>query len=104
MALADDSDQLMLRDGENAGKTLKHEAVLRSLTQVGTVNFSGPFSRDVRMSTASANPQNLRVVAIVQELAAGRVLGVGLTRFSNRPSFFVGTGRGGFLCPLRHSS
>jgi hypothetical protein len=83
VALADDSDQTLVTRGENAGRTLKHVAVLRSLTQVGTVDFSGPFSRDVRMSTENANPKNLRVVAIVQEMATGRVLGVGSTRLSN---------------------
>jgi hypothetical protein len=83
IALADDSDQSSVRAGENAGRLLKHVAVLRSLTQVGTVDLSDPFSKDVRVSAANANPENLRVVAIVQEMAAGRVLGVGSTHLSN---------------------
>jgi hypothetical protein len=83
IALADDSDQSSVRAGENAGRVLRHVAVLRSLTQVGTVDPSGPFAKDVQVSAANANPQNLRVVAIVQDMAAGRVLGVGSTRLSN---------------------
>jgi hypothetical protein len=83
IALADDSDQSIVRAGENAGRVLMHVAVLRSLTQVGTVDLSGQFAKDVRLSTVNANPQNLRVVAIVQEMAAGRVLGVGSTHLSN---------------------
>jgi hypothetical protein len=47
------------------------------------VDPSGPFAKDVQVSAANANPQNLRVVAIVQDMAAGRVLGVGSTRLSN---------------------
>jgi len=83
LALADDRDQSNVRRGENAGRTLKHVAVVRALTQVGTVDSGGTFSKDVTVSTAKANLQNLRVVAIVQEGAAGRVLGVGSTRLSN---------------------
>jgi hypothetical protein len=83
IALADDSDQTSVTRGENAGRILRHVAVLRSLTQVGTMDLSGPFSKDVQVSTANANSKNLRAVAIVQETASGRVLGVGLTRLSN---------------------
>lgn len=83
IALADDSDQSSVTRGENAGRILKHVAVVRSLTQVGTMDRGSAFSKDVRVSTESANPQKLRVVAIVQETAAGRVLGVGSTRLSN---------------------
>ena len=58
-------------------------AVVRTLTQVGTVEGSTGFSKDVTVSTENANLQNLRIVAIVQEGTAGRVLGVGSMRFSN---------------------
>ena len=83
IALADESDQSNVRRGENAGRVLKHVAVVRTLTQVGTVEGSSGFSKDVTVSTENANLQNLRIVAIVQEGTAGRVLGVGSTRFSN---------------------
>jgi len=83
IALADESDQSDVQRGENAGHVLKHVAVVRTLTQVGSVEGSSGFSKDVTVSTENANLQNLRIVAIVQEGTAGRVLGVGSTRFSN---------------------
>jgi hypothetical protein len=83
LALADGSDQSNVRRGENAGRTLKHVAVVRTLAQVGTVESNNVFSKDVTVNTENANLQNLRIVAIVQEGTAGRVLGVGSTRFSN---------------------
>jgi hypothetical protein len=82
IALADDMDQSNVKRGENAGRTLKHVAVVRTLAQVGTVEGNSTFSKDLTVSTGNANLQNLRVVAIVQESATGRVLGVGSTRFS----------------------
>jgi hypothetical protein len=85
VALADDSDQSSVRRGENAGRTLKHVAVVRTLTSVGTIDDSGAFSKDVTVSTGEANLQNLRVVAFVQDGTSGRVLGVGTTRLSNKP-------------------
>jgi hypothetical protein len=83
LALADDSDQSNVRGGENAGRILTHAAVVRSLTQVGTIGRGGAFSGEVKVSSANANPRNLRVVAIVQEMATGRVLGVDSVRLSN---------------------
>jgi len=83
LALADDSDQSNVRGGENAGRILTHVAVVRSLTQVGTISRGGAFSGEVKVSSANANPRNLRVVAIVQEMATGRVLGVVSLRLSN---------------------
>ena len=83
VALADDSDRTNVSRGENAGRTLTHVAVVRTLTQVGSIDPGGAFSKDVKVSTANANPRNLRVVAIVQEIATGRILGVGTARLSN---------------------
>ena len=50
LVLADDTDQSNVRRGENAGRILKHVAVVRKLTQVGTINRGGTFSRDVTVS------------------------------------------------------
>ena len=87
IALADESDQSNVRRGENAGRVLKHVAVVRTLTQVGTVEGSSGFSKDVTVSTENANLQNLRIVALVQEGTAGRVLGE-LDPRGSRISFF----------------
>jgi hypothetical protein len=83
IATADESDESHVSRGENAGRTLKHIAVLRTLTRVGTVDQSGEFSQDVRIRTNRVNAGNLRVVAIVQEAPIGRVLGAGSARLSN---------------------
>ncbi len=83
IATADESDESHVSRGENAGRTLKHIAVLRSLTRVGTVDRSGEFSRDVRININQGNAGNLRVVAIVQEGPVGKVLGAGWARLSN---------------------
>ena len=83
IATADESDESHVSRGENAGRTLKHIAVLRTLTRVGTVDQSGQFSQDVRIHINHGNAVNLRVVAIVQEAPIGRVLGAGSARLSN---------------------
>ena len=83
IATADESDESHVSRGENAGRNLKHIAVLRSLTPVGTVNRAGEFSQNVRIHINRVNTGNLRFVAIVQEVPVGRVLGAGWGRISN---------------------
>lgn len=83
LAVADNSDQSQVSEGENAGRTLQHVAVLRRLTRIGTVEASAEFSGDINLGLKSKNHGNLRVVVIVQEPEAGRVLGAGLMRLSN---------------------
>jgi hypothetical protein len=83
IATADESDASHVTRGENAGRELKHIAVLRSLTRVGTVSRDREFSRDVRVSVNPGNAGKFRFVAIVQEQSAGRVLGVATARLSN---------------------
>ena len=83
LALADESDQSNVREGENAGRILKHVGVVRSLTQVGTIDSGGTFTRNVKVSIKNANQRNLRIIAIVQETGVGRILGVGSARLSN---------------------
>jgi hypothetical protein len=83
LAIADDSDESHVSRGENAGRTLKHVAVLRDLVPVGTLDSTGRFSRDITVNLNNGNRRNLRIVAIIQERAAGRVLGAGSARVSN---------------------
>jgi len=83
IAIADDSDESDVSRGENAGRTLKHVAVLRNLIPVGTVDGAREFSRDVTVNDSKRNSRNLRIVAIVQEMAGGRVWGVASARLSN---------------------
>ena len=80
IALADDSDQSIVRHGENAGRTLAHVAVVRSLTQVGALDRGGAFSATVQVDAANAIAKHLRVIVIVQEAHQGRVIGVAEAR------------------------
>jgi hypothetical protein len=82
IATADDKDESHVSRGENAGRTLRHVAVLRNLVRVGTVTRTDKFSRDVSIRLNNLDSRNIRLVAIVQEPMAGRVWGVGSTRFS----------------------
>lgn len=82
LAIADERDESHVGGGENGGKTLRHIAVVLSLTKVGTVDQSSEFSKDIRLNVAGTR-RNLRIIAFVQESTAGRVVGVGSTRLSN---------------------
>ena len=83
LAVADDSDESHVSRGENAGRTLKHVAVLRNLIRIGGVDKSAGFSRDMKFDLKGKNPRNLRIAVIVQEADAGKVWGAGFARFSN---------------------
>jgi hypothetical protein len=83
LAIADESDVSQVSRGENAGRTLKHVAVLRSLVPAGTVGKSDKFSKDVTVNFNNQNRRNLRIVGIIQEHSAGRVLGVASARLPN---------------------
>jgi hypothetical protein len=83
LAIADNADESQVSRGENAGRTLKHVAVLRSLTRIGAVDGTTGFSRDMKVNLNAKDRRNLRVAVIVQEAFVGRVWGAGLTRLSN---------------------
>jgi hypothetical protein len=82
LAIADNADESQVSRGENAGRTLRHVAVLRSLIRIGGVEGTG-FSRDMKVNLDAKDRRNLRVAVIVQEASAGRVRGAGLARLSN---------------------
>jgi hypothetical protein len=83
LAIADESDVSQVSRGENAGRTLKHVAVLRSLVPVGTVNKADKVSKDITVNVSNESRGHLRIVGIIQEPSAGRVLGVASARLSN---------------------
>jgi hypothetical protein len=83
LAIADDSDESHVSRGENAGRTLKHVAVLRSFIRIGAVGKSAGFSREMKLDLNGKNQRNLRVAVIVQEADAGRVWGAGFARLAN---------------------
>jgi hypothetical protein len=83
LAIADNTDESHVNNGENAGRTLQHVAVLRKLVRIGTVDESAAFTRDITVDLNSKNARNLRIIAIVQEAGVGRVLGASFARLSN---------------------
>ena len=83
LAIADNSDESQVSGGENAGRKLEHVAVLRKLTQIGALDASAAFSRDINLDLNSKKHGNLRIVVIVQEAEVGRVLGVGIARLGS---------------------
>lgn len=77
VAVADDRVESRVTSGENAGRSLAHVAVLRTLKQVGTFDLDGPSTRDVTLSVQpGARSGALRVVAFIQDPGSGHVLGV----------------------------
>lgn len=82
VAAADDSDESQVRGGENAGRTLRHVAVVRNLVPVGTVTKTGAFSEDVRINLRGGSSRNIRLVAFAEDETAGRILGAGSARLS----------------------
>jgi hypothetical protein len=63
--------------GENAGRNLKHAAVVRRLIPIGKVKAGEAFSTDTVVKFASDwKPENLGGVVFVQEQSKGRVLAV----------------------------
>src|SRR5260370_4119710 len=67
LAIADHSDESHLSRGENAGRTLKHVAVLRELVPVGTVGRTDKFSRDVADNLNKVNRRDLSIMELIQE-------------------------------------
>jgi hypothetical protein len=60
LAIADDTDESQVSRGENAGRTLKHVAVLRSLVPAGTVGKTEKLSRDITLNFSNENRRHLR--------------------------------------------
>jgi len=62
--------------GENAGRTLSHTAVAKSIVKVGKFRKGQTFSQDVQLKLdPGTDARNLRLVAFVQEPGQGRVIG-----------------------------
>jgi len=64
LAIADESDVSQVSRGENAGRTLKHVAVLRSLVPVGTVDKADKVSKDITVNVSGESRGHLRIVGI----------------------------------------
>jgi hypothetical protein len=79
VAIVEDNLVTEVRRGENGGRTLRHSAVVRSLTSVGTL------SPDEHMWATNASmpvdpawkPANLRILSFLQERESRRIVGAG---------------------------
>lgn len=83
VALVDDARTTEVPRGENAGRTLSHAAVARSLTEVGRLRPGAPFTWEGDLPDASGAGS---VVAFVEETESGRVVAVGRARLAPRPA------------------
>jgi hypothetical protein len=65
--------------GENKGRDIRHVAVAESMDKVGTVEKGRNFDREVAVKVKStADLENLRLIAFVQEADGGEVVGASL--------------------------
>lgn len=69
------SAKVVVPRGENAGRTLEHTAVVRSVTSLGRATPSGGRAT---LSLGARPPRAARVVVALQERARRRVLGAGI--------------------------
>jgi len=67
--------------GENDGKKLVNIAVVKQLVKVGKLEKGKPFDMTLFVKLwPDADPQNMRVIAFVQESGQGKVLGAAMTK------------------------
>ena len=72
--------------GENAGLLLHHAAVVRQLVSLGKVAADGTFAANPALKLAPEwKRPNLRVVALVQEIASRRIVGAGTAAVEEGP-------------------
>jgi len=76
VAVALNHAETQVSGGENNGHTLKHVAVVRSLTKVGELRQSQPDAQDFQIKLDPGwDLGNLRLIAFLQEPHQGRVVG-----------------------------
>jgi hypothetical protein len=87
LAIVEDNLSTDVRRGENRGRTLRHDGVVRSLTRIGEVK------RDARSLVANgsaqiatdSNSENLRAVIFLQDRDSLRILGASSARLAPEP-------------------
>jgi hypothetical protein len=83
MALTEGALETAVKAGENAGRNLRHAAILRSLHKIGAVPARDPsafvVSQQVKFKS-NWKRENLRIVVFVQERKSLRILGAALAR------------------------
>jgi hypothetical protein len=79
IAITEDNLATEVRRGENRGRTLRHSAVVRSLTAIGTLSpGEREWSNRVSVSLATDwTATNVRIIGFLQERASRRIVGAG---------------------------
>jgi hypothetical protein len=81
VAIADNRAESHVARGENAGHSLTHVAVVRSLARIGLVDLNEAGAREVSIPVEPSHaPGGVRVVAFLQDLKTGRVLGAAMQK------------------------
>jgi hypothetical protein len=79
IAIALNRAQSQVSAGENAGRRLSHTAVVKNLTRIGVLKRGQAMAKDVELRLEpGSDPNNLRLIAFVQEPGQGLVLGATL--------------------------
>jgi hypothetical protein len=83
VAVTEEHLEMAVKAGENAGKNLKHAAIVRSLHKIGVIQSkeSSPFlvTQQVKFKS-NWKKENLRIVVFVQERKSMHILGAASTR------------------------
>ena len=83
IAVALSCAESQVSSGENAGHTLTHVSVVRSLTKIGVLKRGQGLSQNVHLNIGPVSEfHNLRLIAFVQEPQQGKVLGAALLPIS----------------------
>jgi hypothetical protein len=88
LALVEDGLTTSVTRGENRGRSLRHTAVVRSMTTAATLKAEGgDVSATARIPVSAAwREANLRIVGFVQDRATRRILGAGMAPAAPRRS------------------
>jgi hypothetical protein len=83
VAVTEKSLQSDVKAGENAGETLRHAAVVRTIQKVkaarGADNFPDSFTVEIN---SNWKPENLRVVAFLVDKSSRAVVGIGIAEIA----------------------
>ena len=79
VAVALNRAESQVAHGENAGRTLTHTAVVRSIVRVGSIRQGQAFAQDIQIKLdPGTDAHNLRLITFVQEPGQGRVIGAAM--------------------------
>ena len=85
LAITENNLRSEVSRGENAGRYLRHSAVVRKLTALGDITANQSFDAESTVSLANGwQRDNLRAVAFVQERGTRRILGAAVLGLSTK--------------------